>query len=465
MTEQKKALFIRMIFVLVLISIFWTDVGSAAQDSRESRVNMVVLAVRKASPAVVNISTEYEVETRVNPFSIFGPDNFFKDFFDPGIERRQKLTSLGSGVIIDGKRGFILTNAHVIAQGGRITVVLNDGRRFIAEIIGSDSESDLAVLKVKSESPLPELKMGDSDDLMIGETVIAIGNPYGFSNTVTTGVVSAVNRSVRINQFVFRNFIQTDASINPGNSGGPLLNILGELIGINSAIYKNAEGIGFAIPINRAKKIVDDLIKYGEVVPGWIGLVVGNMDPHLADYLNIKPGTGIVVKSVAKSGPADQTGIKPGDIILELDHVKIHSIYDFHSVLRSAAKGKTMPIKVLRGTKTLTGKVVADVFPESMAPSLVFRLLGIRVVGMDEKVKFGNIQATSGVIISEIDPASALARIGVRPGDVIRKIDDQACNDIKSFYRAMIKRRWKNSVVILLQRGLHGYYITVDLTQ
>ncbi|NOY70537.1 MAG: PDZ domain-containing protein [Deltaproteobacteria bacterium] len=453
-------------FLIIIVSFFYMPPGTSPTHAAVNlRENDVVRAVRQISPAVVNISTQYEVRRRVNPFSAHGRDDFFKNFFDPGVEKRQKLTSLGSGVIIDGKRGFILTNAHVIARGGKITVVLKDGRRLEAEIVGADSESDLAVLRIAPDELLPDVKMGNSDDLMIGETVIAIGNPYGFSNTVTTGVVSAVNRSVRIDKHIFRNFIQTDASINPGNSGGPLLNILGELIGINSAIYKNAEGIGFAIPINRAKKIVADLIDYGEVVPGWIGLIVGNISPNLADYLNIKKGNGVVVKSVAPSSPAGKINITPGDVILELDKTLIHSVYDYRSVLRGASKGRTMPIKILRGKKNLSGKVVAGIFPEDLAPSLGHRLLGIKVVGIDKKNNFNNIYASSGVIISQIDSGSPLAGIGVRPGDVIRKIDNQICNDTDAFYRAVVKKRWKESVVILLQRGEHGYYITVKLAE
>ncbi|MBU4102142.1 MAG: trypsin-like peptidase domain-containing protein, partial [Proteobacteria bacterium] len=208
---------------------------------------------------VVNISSEFEVSKRINPFSGFGIDpffdSFFKDFFDPGLERRQKRTSLGSGVIIDGKRGFILTNSHVITKTGTITVTLKDEREFTANIVGADPDSDLAVLQITSKTPLPAIEMGSSEDIMIGETVIAIGNPFGFSNTVTTGVISAINRGISAEDRVFHDFIQIDASINPGNSGGPLLNINGELIGINTAIYAKAQGIGFAIPINKAKKL------------------------------------------------------------------------------------------------------------------------------------------------------------------------------------------------------------------
>nr|MBC8246033.1 trypsin-like peptidase domain-containing protein [Deltaproteobacteria bacterium] len=217
-----------------------------------SRQNPIVLAVGKVSPAVVNISSEYEIRKHPNPFSGFGIDpffdSFFRDFFDPGGERRYKRQSLGSGVIIDGQRGFILTNEHVIARTGKITVVLQDEREFGAQIVGSDPDSDLAVLRINAKRPLPAIQMGRSDDLMIGETVIAIGNPFGFSNTVTTGVISAVNRSIRTDDRIYRDFIQIDASINPGNSGGPRLNINGEVIGSHTGSYANrrrqaAEGV------------------------------------------------------------------------------------------------------------------------------------------------------------------------------------------------------------------------------
>ncbi|MEA3429209.1 MAG: trypsin-like peptidase domain-containing protein, partial [Thermodesulfobacteriota bacterium] len=253
---QTYKTFIRLIIAVVAIFMLPVLVHAAEYE----RENPVVRAVRKVSPAIVNINSEYEVRRRVNPFSRFSRDpffdSFFKDFFDPGFEQRYKRTSLGSGVIIDGKRGLILTNAHVLAKSTTITVILNDERKFDARIIGADPDSDLAVLRISSKDPLPAVEMGDSNDLMIGETIIAIGNPFGFSNTVTTGVISAVNRSIRAKDAVYHDFIQLDASINPGNSGGALLNINGELIGINTAIYAKAQGIGFAIPINKAKRIV-----------------------------------------------------------------------------------------------------------------------------------------------------------------------------------------------------------------
>lgn len=439
-------------------------VPPAAAEKRYERENAVVRAVKKVSPAVVNISTEYEVSYRANPFARFGMDEFFEDFFDYGFRRKRKLSSLGSGVIIDGDRGYILTNSHVIVKSGRITAVLNDGREYPAEIVGADPESDLAVLQVKTDVPLPAIEMGNSDDLMIGETAIAIGNPFGFSHTVTTGVISAVNRSFKADDRVYRDFIQTDASINPGNSGGPLLNINGELVGINTAIYRNAEGIGFAIPINRAKKIVSDLIAYGEVVHAWIGLTVQNLDAQTAEYFNLKPGTGLVVRAVEPGSPADRAGIRQGDILVSIQGEPVKGVSDYKAAMRSLRKGERFRLRVLRGGEEIGIEAEAALFPQRLAPQLAKRLLGVEVVDISEKDRFSvPIPAEDGVIISEVDPQSALGRIGARPGDVIRKIDEIQTKDLDAFYRAVIKYRWKDSVVILLQRGNQGYYITVNI--
>ena len=330
------------------------------------RENAIVLAVRKASPAVVNISSEFEIRRHRSPFSGLGIDpffeSFFKDFFDPGYERSQKRTSLGSGVIIDGNRGFILTNDHVIHKTGSITVILNDEREFKAKIIGADPDSDLAVLKIDSRDPLPAIEMGDSDDLMIGETVIAIGNPFGFSNTVTTGVISAIHRSIRTEDRVFHDFIQTDASINPGNSGGPLQNINGELIGINTAIYAKAQGIGFAIPINKAKRVVADLIQFGEVIPVWIGVFLQDIDDQLARYMTLPDIKGVLVREVEKNSPASKSGIRPGDIILYIGNSKTPSVEDYLLSVKNYAKGDFVPFKIYREGKTISISVEASVF-------------------------------------------------------------------------------------------------------
>jgi Do/DeqQ family serine protease len=424
--------------------------------------------VRKVSPAVVNISSSYEVRKRANPFSGFGMDpffeEFFKDFFDPRFERRRESTSLGSGVIIDGKRGFILTNAHLIERSGNIKVVLEDEREFEAKIVGADPDSDLAVLQIDSPTRLPSIEMGGSDDLMIGETVIAIGNPFGFSHTVTTGVISAVNRSIRTDERVFLDFIQIDASINPGNSGGPLLNINGDLIGINTAIYAKAQGIGFAIPINKAKKIISDLIQFGEVIQTWIGITVQNLDKKLARYLKVPGKKGVMVKALEPDSPASSAGLKEGDIILAIGNKKIASVQDYWSVKKTYAAGDTLKAKIWRNGKTETARIKSRVFPVEMAEDLALRLMGIRVEDLSpENRKYYRIAVRQGVVISEIDRRSDLARIGARPGDVIRQIDDAAIKNKDDFKKAIVKYRQRRSVVILLQRGDQGYYITVRL--
>ncbi len=448
--------------IILLFPIF----GTGAPDNL--RESAVVKAVRKASPAVVNISSAYETRTRPNPFSGFGFRNplfeeFFKDFFDPGFEQRRQNTSLGSGVLIDGERGLILTNAHVIQRSGTITVVLEDRREFEARIVGADPDSDLAVLKIDSREKLPSIAMDQSDDLMIGETVIAIGNPFGFSHTVTTGVVSAVHRSIRADERVLHDFIQIDASINPGNSGGPLLNINGELVGINTAIYAKAQGIGFAIPISKAKKIVASLIQYGEVQPAWIGIVAQELDERLAQYLKYPNRKGAMVRLVEPDSPAQTAGLQEGDVLLAIGSRKIAVLDDYLAATRAVTAGEALEIKAWRGGRSLTASVKTRLFPVEKADQLAWSLLGVRVQALSPKNrKDYKIDARKGVMISEVRAGTHLARIGARPGDVIRQVDDAEVGESEDFKKAIVASRLKSSVVLLIQRGEQGYYITVS---
>jgi Do/DeqQ family serine protease len=451
-------LWIKFILICVITfgTIFFYSPSTSAQMN-SPRETPVVLAVRRASPSVVNISSEFEVRAQANPFSghplnpLF--DSFFHDFFDREQERKYKRSSLGSGVIIDGTRGFVLTNAHVLTETGTIRVILKDEQEFEAQIVGADSDSDLAVLRIDAKTPLPAMEMGNSDDLMIGETVIAIGNPFGFSNTVTTGVISALNRSIRAENTEYHDFIQTDASINPGNSGGPLLNITGELIGINTAIYEKAQGIGFAIPINKARRIVSDLITHGEVIPSWIGITVQALDTRIAHYLKLPDISGVLVRTVSSESPAKTAGIQEGDILLTLGKRKILSPGDFQSTLREFSEGEIIPVRLWRKGTEKALSVRATVFPMAQAMDLAYTLMGIRVEN----------RKPDGVMVSELLNSSYLARIGVRPGDIIRKIDDIATHTVEDFKKAVVRYQQKPSLVILLQRDDYLYHITVKL--
>ena len=465
MQSNRKKRFLLLFAGSLMIILFTWQNGFCTIETRE---NSVVIAVRKVSPAVVNISSQYEIRKNSNPFSGYGMDplleKFFRDFVSPELERREKRTSLGSGVIIDGTRGFVLTNTHVVEKSTTISVALKDKREFEASIVGMDPDSDLAVLKIQSDQALPAIQMGNSDDIMIGESVIAIGNPFGFSHTVTTGVVSAVNRSIKTAERIFHEFIQTDASINPGNSGGPLLNINGELIGINTAIYAEAQGIGFAIPINRAKRIISDLINYGEVVQAWVGITVHPIDSNLAEYLKIQNDGGLIVTAVEPESPAAKAGIDEGDIILSIDGLKITGISAYQVKMNEIAADQTISVEISRKGKNAHISLKTSIFPLDRALQLANQRLGVTVSDLDAqtRAKYG-IQTHTGVLIIKIRRSSHLARIGVKPGDIIRQIDEARVDNLAYFKAAIVKYRNKPSVVLLIQRNGHLYYINVTM--
>ncbi len=345
-------------------------------------------------------------------------------------------------------------------------MILEDEREFEARIVGADPDSDLAVLKIDSKETLPSIAMGESDDLMIGETVIAIGNPFGFSHTVTTGVISAVNRSIRAEDRVYHDFIQIDASINPGNSGGPLLNINGDLIGINTAIYAKAQGIGFAIPINKAKKIVADLIQYGEVNLAWIGIVAQELDEKLAQYLKYPGKKGTMIKSVEPDSPAREAGLREGDVLLAVGAKKIADLDDYLAVTKTVTAGETIETQVWRSGQNRTFAIKTRLFPIEQADRLAWSLLGVRVQDLTLKNrKDFRIVTKEGVMISEVGAGTSLARVGARAGDVIRQIDDLGVSNTEDFNKAIVKFRTKSSLVLLIQRGEQGYYVTVSLYQ
>jgi len=319
--------------------------GGAAPENPFIRVAEMV------TPAVVNISTVTTGKGR-NPseqFHPFGNDPFFRDFFDrffEGMPRHRRQTSLGSGVIID-RSGLILTNNHVIKDADEITVKFANKQEAKGKVVGTDPKSDLAVIRVSTKEDLPVVALGDSDRLHVGEWAIAIGNPFGLDHTLTVGVISATGRS-EVGIAAYENFIQTDASINPGNSGGPLLNIRGEVIGINTAIVASAQGIGFAIPVNMARKVMDDLVKKGRVTRGWLGVGIQPLTPELAKGFGVSVDEGILVNQVMPKSPAEAAGLKAGDLILSVDRKPVKDPRELQRIIADAEIGKRIELIILR---------------------------------------------------------------------------------------------------------------------
>jgi Do/DeqQ family serine protease len=427
-------------------------------DAESLRRSAVVVAVEAVSPTVVNISTI--IRERARPAFPFARDEFFRDFFPELFSREYSRTSLGSGVIIDGAKGYIVTNHHVVARATEIKVMTSDQKGFKAQVVGMAPRADLAVLQIESATRLPEVEMGRSDDLMIGETVIAIGNPFGLSHTVTTGVVSALNRSVRAEEHVFRNFIQTDASINPGNSGGPLLNLEGRLIGINTAIYQKAQGIGFAIPIDKVKLIVEELIQAGEVRIPWLGIEVQPLTPQLRTYFNV-PGqaVGVLISDVLKSSPAAKGGITRGDILLVVAGIPVGSVAEYRDALTEFTVGERLDLGVLRAGQELTRSIEPSPFPLRLALDLVERRLGIEVVEMDRaaKRKYGD----RGVLIKDVRRESEAGKIGLKRGDVLLKVNDILVTNLDDLKQAVAHARNLTALTLLVQRGNYGYSVTL----
>ncbi|MGD0264848.1 MAG: Do family serine endopeptidase [Candidatus Methylomirabilota bacterium] len=330
--------------------------------------NPFVRVAEMVTPAVVNISTVTtgKGRTPTEQFRPFGNDPFFREFFDrffEGMPRQRRQTSLGSGLIID-KSGLILTNNHVIKDADEITVKFANNKEAKGTIVGTDPKTDLAVIRVSTTEDLPVVVLGNSDALHVGEWAIAIGNPFGLDHTLTVGVISATGRS-EVGIAAYENFIQTDASINPGNSGGPLLNIRGEVIGINTAIVASGHGIGFAIPVNMARKVMEDLVKKGKVTRGWLGVGIQSLTPELAKSFGVGADEGILVNQVMPKSPAEAAGLKTGDLILSLDGKPVKDPRELQRLIGDAEIGKSIEFTILRDKARQTVKVQVGEMPAS----------------------------------------------------------------------------------------------------
>jgi serine protease Do len=480
------------------------EVYSIAPDSLEG---MIVNTVEVVSPAVVSISTERTVasfrpsqeRSYGDPFENF--DEFFRRFFQsPQQPREFKQKGLGSGMIIN-ENGYILTNQHVIYQVDEdsIRVTLSDGRTLKAEIVETDVESDIALLKIPADN-LPVVTLGDSDNLRVGQWAIAIGNPFGYAlselnqkyePTVTVGVISARERAMQIGGTgtevrVYTDLIQTDASINPGNSGGPLVNIHGEVIGINSAILSpsgvGSIGIGFAVPINKAKRILDSLVKYGKIEWPWIGIY---MQPELTEDLAKKFGVerGVLVTEVVKSSPAEKAGVKAGDVIQKVNEKDVNSPLDLKNEILKLEIGEEIVLTLVREKEEITIALTTGRIPEEIvraeeeekeeetekeieealdkAPEEA--LLGIKVqpITSELRKKYNLAEDEQGVVVTQVTPAGPAMQAGIEPGAVIKEVEQKKITDIDDFREALQEVKPGEKILLRVRQGVWTMYITI----
>jgi S1-C subfamily serine protease len=432
----------------------------AAAQSDNPRRTPVVRVVEEAGPAVVSI-----VSARPAAQTPFAMDQLQRFLGLPDGQQSQKQAttrSLGSGVIIDGAKGYVLTNAHVISGAAQITARLHDGREFQASLVGADPDIDLAVLRLelpKGPRPtLPQARMGDSSELMIGEPVIAIGNPFGLSHTVTTGVISAVNRSVRTKQTFIAGLIQTDAAINPGNSGGPLLNILGQVVGINAAVYSKGEGLGFAIPINNARRVLEELIATGRVAHIWLGLLGENMGQDQAAYFGLDRLGGMVVTDVLPKTPAEAAGIKPGDALLGIGDYTVQDKSQFLALLLNYSRGDTIRVKLRRGRAP---------FEVTLTPQVLDRQASLALLGWRWGFTPTGAAASglpvAGVIVGEVRANGPGARLGLKPGDVVLQVGSSRTASEADLLGAFYRYQMHTTLILSVQRGGQTYNVRMKI--
>ena len=459
-------------------------VPATAQDARsvlQGLQDAFVQVAQAVKPAVVNIATTQKprpAERRrgqvppslPGPFREFFGDEFLERFF--GEQAQRERHSLGSGVIVD-KRGYILTNNHVIERADEIEVRLSDKRKLKATVVGKDPKTDLAVIKVDAAENLPVVKLGDSGKIRIAEWVMAIGNPFGLDQTVTVGVVSAIGRS-DVGITMYEDFIQTDASINPGNSGGPLVNMSGEVIGINTAIVATGQGIGFAIPINMAREITDRLIAQGRVVRGWLGIGIQELTEELAAQFGVKPDDGVLVGNVMKDSPAEKAGLKTGDIIQEFNAVKITNVRQLQREVAQGAVNAQAKVKVLREKQPLTLTVVLGEQPtetaaapsEGQTPTETAERFGFTVQDLTPELREQlKVPAGTGVVVSGVDDDGPAAKAGLRAGDVIAEVNRERVRNATDVARLLGQLRKGSNLLLLVQRDGNSRFVVVSPKQ
>jgi serine protease Do len=462
------------LFKILLISLIFQVSQSNAQSSvLPGAPGSFSDLVKKAKGSVVNIYTVTVIKPQIPNLQFKGPygqndpfNEFFERFFRDQIPKEYRQRSLGSGVIID-KEGFILTNNHVVERTEEIKVMLNNQKEFDAKIIGRDPKTDLALIQIKSNEPLPPLPLGDSDDLEVGDWVLAIGNPFGLEHTVTAGIVSAKYR--RLGAGSYDNFIQTDASINPGNSGGPLLNTNGEVVGINSMIFQGGGGsigIGFAIPINMVKDLLPQL-KAGKVVWGWLGVLIQEITSGLRDKFQLTDQKGALVADVTPGGPAEKVGIKRGDVIFSFDGKEIKEMNDLPYIVASTPIGKIVTVEVIRDGNIKRFKVQIEELKEDKELEEIIeetRNLGMTIEEITPEIarQFGLSERT-GLVIVDVENNSPAEEGNMYRGDIIIEVDQIPVYDLKGFQEKIRQYQKGDTILFLVRRQGNTIYLTLKV--
>jgi len=458
MDKRTAGLAIGKLLILTL-SLISSSVLSAIPDSVDGEVlPSLAPMLDQVTPAVVNIATEGRIQVRLNP--LFS-DPFFRRFFNvPDQHIVRKTQSLGSGVIVDAKRGLVLTNNHVIANAVQITVTLRDGRQLEAELVGTDPETDVAVIKIPAEN-LVDIKPADSDALRVGDFVAAIGNPFGIGQTVSSGIIGGLNRSgLGIEEY--ENFIQTDAAINPGNSGGALVNLRGELVGINTAIFSQSGGnigIGFAIPINLAMQVAEQLLKDGKVQRGFLGVSAQDLTPALIEAFGLKQNKGAVITSVDDSSPAAKAGLQPGDILIKINGRDVKNAGDVRNRFGLLTIGEQVIFDILRAGKSKKITMTVTAAKEEISSPVVInkRLEGVTIneLASDHRY-FGKVE---GIYVVNVQRGSPAWRSGLRKGDVITSVNRQTVKDVQMFLKQVSGK--EEPLLLRILRGNAAAFIVI----
>ncbi len=455
----------RLLFFFIVAAVFSFPLSEALSHGSSESISSTV---KRLTPSVVNISTTNVM--KASPFGSPYQDEYFKKFFekffsDQMPEREFRNKGLGSGFIMSSD-GYIITNNHVVRKAEEIEVILEGGKKYTAKIVGTDPVTDLALLKIDPQGPLPAVEMGDSSALAIGDSVFAIGNPFGLGHTVTAGIVSAKGRALGIGRY--DNFIQTDAAINPGNSGGPLFDYEGKVVGVNTAVMARGQGLGFAIPINMAKIVVEHLKVHGRVIRGWLGIMIQDITPEISEALGINRDKGGLVSEVKEGSPADKAGIRRGDVIVSVEGEKIPDAATLARKLALTEPGVDTKFMVLRDGKerVFTIKLIEHPENEKIEGSpdrlKAEEELGIEVSEITEQLRDRfKINASSGVIIARVARGSLAFEAGFRPGDVILEVNGDAIGGVDEYQEALEEHGSKETLLFLVERRGRTIYLGV----